>query len=266
MDEITFEKIEQYLNNELSNEEKKIFESELAGKEELASMVKLYSTIDGEMRNSFQNSEEELALKTTLQDLNNIYFKSQIQNEEIRAAAIVKKTNWLRFTPYALAASIIIAIAIFFLNKSTPQQLSKDYIAQNFSTLSSKMEAGTTDTLQQGIAAYNSNHYDSALMLFKRYDNNYPENNYAKQYIGITYLIIKDYAEAVKAFDELSKMKGLYSNPGLFLKALTLLQRNKEGDKEQAKQLLQQVVEQKLEGDKEAEELLKSFETYFFLQ
>jgi len=76
MDETMFEKIELYLNNELSKEEKIDFESELASKEELASMVKLYSSINTEMNKNFQQSEDEIALKKILQDLNAVYFKS----------------------------------------------------------------------------------------------------------------------------------------------------------------------------------------------
>jgi hypothetical protein len=45
----------------------------------------------------------------------------------------------------------------------------------------------------------------------------------------------------------------------LFLKAVTLMQRNKQGDKEKAKQLLEQVKDQNLEGSKEAEEWLRKW-------
>jgi hypothetical protein len=52
-------------------------------------------------------------------------------------------------------------------------------------------------------------------------------------------------------------MKGLHSNPEIFLKATTLLLRNKQGDKEEAKALLQKVVNEKEEGSKEAAAWLK---------
>ncbi|MEJ7680068.1 MAG: hypothetical protein WKG06_19850 [Segetibacter sp.] len=69
----------------------------------------------------------------------------------------------------------------------------------------------------------------------------------------------KDYDKALMHFDELAQKKGLFSNPGLFLKALTLLERNMGNDKDGAKKLLQQVVADKLEHSKEAEELLKKW-------
>jgi hypothetical protein len=60
----------------------------------------------------------------------------------------------------------------------------------------------------------------------------------------------------LQCFNELAAKKELFSNPGMFLKAITLLQRNQPGDREQAEQLLQQVIDEKADGSKEAERWL----------
>jgi TolA-binding protein len=257
MNETFFEKIEQYLNNELNHEERLNFESELAANEELASIVKLYSTIETEMRNNERHNENEIALKKTLNNLNATYFKSESRQSAKENISPVKKINLFQWLPYAIAASVIILVAMIFLNSSSPRQLAKNYIFRNLTTLSLTMQGLPGDTLQSGITAYNNKHYDSALQFFQSYYNKHPESSSAKEYIGFVYLVTKDYDRALREFDELSNIKSLYSNPGTFLKAVTLLQRNKEGDKEQAKQLLRQVVDQKSEGSREAEEWLK---------
>jgi len=54
-------------------------------------------------------------------------------------------------------------------------------------------------------------------------------------------------------------MQGLYYNPGDFLKAVALLKRNKAGDEETAKILLQKVVNGNESEKETAEEWLKKF-------
>ena len=57
-------------------------------------------------------------------------------------------------------------------------------------------------------------------------------------------------------------MKGLFSNAGDFLKAVSLIERNGPGDKDAAQKLLQKVVSEKEEGSEKAEELLKKLQFF----
>jgi tetratricopeptide (TPR) repeat protein len=153
---------------------------------------------------------------------------------------------------------LAVALVYFFTSSDTPQKFADNYIKNNYSQLSQNMDA-STDSLQQGIAAYNKKDYDKALLLFQNVYNTHPDNSDAKKYIGFVHLVRKDYDKALVHFDELAQKKGLFSNPGLFLKALTLLERNKENDKATAKKLLEQVMQENLEGKKEAEDWLKKW-------
>lgn len=67
------------------------------------------------------------------------------------------------------------------------------------------------------------------------------------------------YEMALQQFDELGEMENLYSNPGKFLKAVTLMRRNEGADKQEAKNLLEQVVREDASGRDQAEEWLKGF-------
>jgi hypothetical protein len=95
--------------------------------------------------------------------------------------------------------------------------------------------------------------------LFEWVARNAPDNSDAKKYAGLVFLATGDYDSALARFDELAAMKGLYSNPGLFLEAVTLLQRNRKEDLPRARPLLEQVVREKLEGSEQAEEWLKRY-------
>ncbi|MEJ7681331.1 MAG: hypothetical protein WKG06_26470 [Segetibacter sp.] len=63
----------------------------------------------------------------------------------------------------------------------------------------------------------------------------------------------------LQQFDELAERKDLYINQGLFLKAITLLQRNGQGDKAQAKALLERVARENAAGSKEAKKWLEKW-------
>ena len=88
---------------------------------------------------------------------------------------------------------------------------------------------------------------------------NNPTNSEAKKYAGIVSLRLNNYDKALEYFTMLATDTGLYSNPGKFYKAITLLKRNKDGDKEAAKLLLEEVRDENLEGKNEAEEWLEKF-------
>ena len=85
------------------------------------------------------------------------------------------------------------------------------------------------------------------------------EYGYAKKYAGIVSLRLKEYDKALMYFSMIESDTS-YSNWGKFYKALTLLERDKKGDIEAAKILLQQVRDNELEGKKEAEEWLKKID------
>ena len=69
----------------------------------------------------------------------------------------------------------------------------------------------------------------------------------AIKYAGIVSLMMKQYDKALNYFLVLGSDTQLYSNPGKFYAALTLLKRNQPGDKLQGKKLLEEVI--RMDGD-----------------
>ena len=107
---------------------------------------------------------------------------------------------------------------------------------------------GEKDSMQEGLRLYNDGQYNSALQQFESMIQRDTANYLLKNYIGIVYLKLGNYEKALQYFKQFEN-DTLYSNPSVFNQALTLLKRNLPGDKEKARELLQQVRDNDLEGE-----------------
>lgn len=238
----TIEYIEAYFRKQLTDDENRRFEKRCVEDELFATEVARYVSLKEAIRQQLLEQKKQE------------WTSDRYSNKD--TALLPVRTILRKWLPYVAAASLIITVSLYFVyNSGRPQQLASLYITEHFVQLSQTMDA-SGDSLQQGIEAYNNKNYRTALQLFNKVSRDHPGNSKAKKYTGLVYLVTKDYDKALQQFDELSS-KGLYHNPGLFLKAVTLLKRNKQGDKAEAKKLLEQVVEQKAEGSREAEQWLK---------
>ena len=254
-----FEQFELYLNGKMSNEEKAFFEAELSSDSELSSTFEVYRTIEAEMKMREKHSANQVALLHSLQDLNDRYFMSDVEEnntETIRLSPI----NYLKILLMSAAAVAVFVLSffIFYSSNKDVNTLAVNYFQENLQQLSQTMSSAD-DSLQLGIAAYNNKEYDKALSYFRNVYKTHPENSDAKKYTGLSYLAKRDYENALKEFEALAKTPNLYSNPGQFLKAITLLMRNEDGDRQSAKEILEQLANKNVEGSKESREWLKRF-------
>lgn len=254
-----FEQFEFYLSGTMSSEEKALFEAELSADEELQTTLEVYRTIETEMRSKEQNSAKETALRESFQTLNSQYFNAGPEEKTTRIIPFYtsKVYRWAVAVAAVLTIGVVSYIA-FFRQNNDSRQLATAYYNENLEQLSQTMDA-TRDSLQLGIAAYNDKDFPKALSYFEGIYSRDPENSEALKNAGIAYLGARDYEKALRSFEELSAMKNLYANPGNFLKAVTLMLRDRQGDRDTARQLLEHVVKERAEGSREAEEWLKGF-------
>lgn len=248
----SLEYIEAYFEKKLSIQEKQIFEDRCMQDTNFAGEVAFYISSRKAIRQKLlEHKRNQWSVIETNTDINEPGADTALPSDP----APVKKMAFRKWMPYVAAASMLLAVATYsFYSQETTHQLAKGYV-KTLTHIDQNM--GSADSLQQGINAYNNGDYDSALYLFQNVYKAYPDHSDAKKYIGLVYLMKEDYDKALIHFDELSQRKDLLSNPGVFLKAVTLLKRNKQGDKETAKVLLEQVVQNdKLEHRKEAAEWL----------
>jgi hypothetical protein len=236
----SFDYIDDYFGNLLKGEEKKAFEQRCLSDEAFAEEVAAYISLRDGLKEQLNRQK-----KAEFTDL---------YNELSQQQHMVRRIN-LRPFAYLAAASVLLFIGWFiFFMKPNPKTLAIQYAAANFNTLGLNMSS--SDNLQAGISAYNAKQYGQAEHYFQTYLEQHQTDFKALEYLGLTHLAMKQYDQALKDFDHLAAMP-LYTNPGLFYKALTLMERSEGTDLEDAKSILQQVAKRNLYGHKQASNWIK---------
>lgn len=258
MDNGWFVKFEEYLHGRMSTEEKSVFEAELSSNEEMGSAFRIYSTIEMEMGRDGLDRDKERDLKRSLETLNAKYFNSETRKSTKTVSIFSQRYFKAAMGIAAGLLVLLVAYAVFYQPEQNINHLAENYIETHYDRLSQTMDA-TPDSLQLGISAFNNREYAEALQFFQGVYAKQPENSEAIKNIGLVYLRTGDFEKALLQFEKLAAMENLYSNPGKFLKAITLMQRNEAGDKQEAKHLLEQVVLEDATGREQAEAWLKKF-------
>ena len=238
--------IDAYFNDELGAEEARQFEQRIIDDRSFAEEVAFYLSAKQTLREELIKEKKE-------------WFRQlAAQNSALsagRKSGMVRKMLVYRLATAAGFVGIIFLSWYLFLQKPTsPNQMADKYINSNFETLSVTMST-KKDSMQDGLSLYNKKQYNSALQQFETIIQRDTANYSARKYAGIVYLRLGNYDKALAYFQQLEKYS-LYSNPALFYQALTLLKRNQPGDKQKARQLLQQVTSQHLAGEETAQQWL----------
>ncbi|WP_428656190.1 tetratricopeptide repeat protein [Runella sp.] len=235
------ERIENYYTNALSGAERADFEAELKSNPALAEDVAFYVQA--------RAAAQAEARARRLQELTNLGQKT--------SPTRIRTVNF----PWTAAAAVVLLLSFgtYWWFSAAPVQQetataewATHYIENNFDTLSVTM-SGRGDSLQTGINLYNSGKYAEAQQVFETLLQRDSINAEAEKLAGIVSLQRGNYDQAIKHFHRLGNRTDLRSNPGKFYEAIALLKKNVPLDNYQAKKLLKEVKEGKLEGWKEVE-------------
>jgi tetratricopeptide (TPR) repeat protein len=168
-----------------------------------------------------------------------------------------KRVFWMAAASAAVFAGLVFGLFLLW-KPSSPSQLADKYIQEHFATLGVTLSS-REDSLQDGLRLYNEGRLRDALTRFESMLRADSSNTQAIKYAGIVSLRLQNYDKAIGYFQLLSTHTGLYANPAKFYEAITLLKRNHPGDAATAKQLLQQVANDGLEGKQDAQEWERHF-------
>ncbi|MEP6712665.1 MAG: hypothetical protein ABJA37_09630 [Ferruginibacter sp.] len=235
--------IDTYFNKEKTTQDKEEFESRVLNDAAFAEEVAFYLSANNIIIEQVQAKKKE--------KFREIYQQQKVISINERP---VKKL-WKLLAAASVATLLGIAAWWMIAKNDNPRQYAEQYIERNMQTLGVNMGSGT-DSLQAALGLFNEGKLTKALVQFQSIIKNDPGNSNAKKYAGITSLRLQNYDEALQYFRELGNI-ALYSNPGKFYEAITLVKRNKPGDTILAKQVLQQIIDDDLEGKNEALQLLK---------
>ena len=240
MPDLTY--IDKYFKKELTQEEITEFERKINDDPLFAEEVAFYYS-------AMQAINDQLAEEKKKQ-FRKIYDEGKLRSSS--KPAVIKKLS-----VYIAAAAAVVVLIIgwyLFARPSSIQQLADRYIKHI--DIGVNM-AVNQDSLGEAIRLYNENKWPQALKGFEKIIKSDSAASSAIKMAGIVSLRLGDYDKAIDHFTHLEKLN-LYSNPGKLLHAIALIKRNRKGDKEMVKQLLQQVVEQDLDGKETAQKWLKS--------
>lgn len=238
--------IDDYFQNALNEDEKKAFEQRCATDQQFAEEVADYIMARQGVRDTLLSHKQQQWTAPETIFATNVPSKTPLRSLFVR-----------KLMPYALAACLLIAVVLtYFSSNNNPQQIADNYVKENLTQISITA-SDENDSLAIASNAYNVKDYSKALTYFLALHNSHPTEDKYLKYSGFVYLMTKDYDNAVQQFTELAAIQGLKSNPGRFLEAVTLILRNKEGDKAAAKLLLQEVADEKTKDSADASELLK---------
>jgi tetratricopeptide (TPR) repeat protein len=240
-----FAYIDRFFKGELNKEELMEFEQKIKSDPVFAEEVAFYYSVMHAFKRQLAEEKKE-------------HFR-KIYNESKSRRSLVKPGLVRRLWPYAAAAAIVTGLIIgvyMYLQAPFLQYQANRYIKQNFEIQMGVQMSGTADSIDAAIQLYNENKLPGALQQFEKIIQ-YDSTAKPKRMAGIVSLRLGNYDKAIDYFTQLENLK-LSSNPGKLYHALALIKRNRTGDKETVRELLQQVIDQDLEGKETAQKWMKS--------
>jgi len=240
MNEEAYIRFESYLNNEMLEQERLDFESELRDNSQLKESFELYKETTAFVKQKF--SPETTVFKKNLESISDDYF-----------AEGKKKTKVFSIRPwhYAVAASVLVLLGTWiFSNNSIPEY--SDYSQHENASF---VERGASnENLKNAQDFFNKKEYAKAAVSFGKIENlDNPEYQY---FYAIALIETNQYKKAEGLLEQIRQGMSVYKNKATWYLALSKL---KQHDLEQCKVMLKQIPQDAEDYD-EAQELIKHLE------
>lgn len=236
----TFELIERYLSNDLSEEELRSFEERLKTDKVFAQEVE-------NQRLTHKATDVFAQIKT---------------KEKIKESydAVLKSEKNNRRTLLRIAAAVVVLIIAgigFFAPSNYSNQALVDSNLETYPDRITTMGTTPDEQLAAGMKAYNEKDFEKALELFSQLPETLPEKDLVDLYSGIALIETNQFENAITIFQQMIDSNSPQTDVAQWYLALTYLQSN---DIENAKSLLNKIVSQNGYQSKNAAQLLKKLD------
>ncbi|MBF4515081.1 tetratricopeptide repeat protein [Flavobacterium sp. ANB] len=241
MNEERYILFDQYLQDEMTVEEKNSFEKQLAEDQEFAATFETFKAVNLQLENKFGYEMEREVFKENLTKISNKHFNAN-----------KPKVIPLRPWHYGVAASAVILIGLLLYNyNQNPAFEDFNHPEKAYFTERSDADA----VLKQAEAAFNSEEYKEAVPLFESIlkTTNTPEIQY---FYGVSLLEANQIKKAENVFNTLKSGTSVYKDKATWNLALIKL---KQKDYEACKEILL-TIPQDYEDYVEVQILLKELE------
>lgn len=241
--------IEGYLDGRLSEAERSALEARLQSDEELAQALALRQDMDRHLR----RQEKRAALKTTLAELGEDFFKMETPTAAPAGATRIPLHR--RWYAYAAAIALVLTVSIVLYLNLRPGLY--DQYARHAPLALTAMSADADALAAQAEQAFNAGDYENAYSALRGYIDANTTNNLARLYLGISALETGRLEEAQNIFTQLQLETGSqWADYAQWYLALTYL---KKGDEAACRAALTQVGEDS-EWYAKAQELLRKLD------
>lgn len=232
---------DQYLQGELTVDERNSFEKQLVEDPEMASAFESFKEMHFQLENKFGQEAEREVFTENLTRISDKYFQK-------------KKTKVVSLKPwyFAAAASVVIMFGLFFFDYNHYPNF-EDY---NHPESAYFTERGVSEeTLKKAEDSFNGKRYEQAIPFFEAIlkENNSLEMQY---FYGISLLQVGKYVKAETIFKQLEQGNSVYKEKAKWNLALSKL---KQGKYKECKAILQ-TISQDYENYDEVEHLLEELE------
>jgi len=241
MNEERYIQFEQYLQEEMTVEERKKFEKQVLEDEEIAAEFSAFKEVLAQLDNKFRYDEERKTFSKNLLDISDKYF-----NKERPKRVLMRP--WY----FAVAASVVVLFGLFFFGYN-PNPSFNDYNHPEQAHFTER--SNTNVNLIQAEKAFNDGKFKEAVPFFEAVLKNHKTAE-IQYYYGVSLLQINEYIKAETVFNELKSGTSLYREKSVWNLALIKL---KHKDYKGCKQILQ-TISQDFEYYDEVQELLRALE------
>jgi tetratricopeptide (TPR) repeat protein len=225
MDDNIYIRIENYLDNTLTEPERAAFETELQTDPVLAQTFATIQEARERLTRQWADEPADAALLETLQQAGKEYFQTGATTGKIGGGG---RTAPLYRMWWAAAAAIsVVAVSIWFLLRPPAYERlyaeRRDFPEASFTARNNEPAA---QTLQNAATAFNSGNYAQALPLLNTYRNDHPTDAEIHLYAGICYLELKQYDRARAAFQQITATQNIWAGEAYWYTALAYLREN----------------------------------------
>ena len=241
MNEERYILFDQYLQEEMTVEERNSFEKEISENTEFAAEFRTFKEVQLQLENKFGHEQEREAFIENLSDISDKHFNKDRPKE-------VLMRPWY----YAAAASVAILFGLFFFDYNQNPSFN-DYNHPGQAHFTER--SNTNENLIQAEKTFNDRKFKEAVLFFEAVlkENKTSEIQY---YYGVSLLQTGQYKESEAVFNELKSGSSVYKDKSLWNLALIKLKQN---DYNGCKQILQ-TISQDYEDYDEVQELLDALD------
>ncbi|GAB4494423.1 MAG: hypothetical protein OHK0019_20670 [Saprospiraceae bacterium] len=212
-----YPRIEDYLDNAMTDAERAAFEAEVQADPILANALAQVQEARERLARQWVQEQSEAELSATLKELGKKHFSGS------------GKTRRLQFSPWWMAlAAVLTALLVWLGWPASEATLYERY--RKFPEAAFATKSGATQSLEQTANQFNTGDFDGALSGLTAYLQQNPDDTEARFFAGLCQMELSRLQEAETTFRQIVESKNAWSEEARWFLALAYLKGRKHSD------------------------------------